>query len=256
MEAEPTSSSAATSTAASTHKKKTRSSHHSQQKRQRRRSPPEQTSSNPAHAAEILALEPEEPSLSDFTPRRQACRQDALIADVQRRSVFSSNPIFESPSKAGPSQRAFPHLGCSASSTELTDSNVEEALANLRKASRGSSRKSTGSARKPGHSRSKRDRSSPSLASSASHFSAADPDVDLLEEKKEEEEEELFPQTWEDMPMSVAIHGRRQAIAKITGTKCPAQPYHAKQLAGRVIGIYTATEHSASDFFGRDFAKV
>ena len=55
--------------------------------------------------------------------------------------------------------------------------------------------------------------------------------------------------------MSIAIPGRRQAIAKITG-KCPAQSFHGKQLSRRVSSIYTALEHGASDFFGLDFAKV
>ena len=56
--------------------------------------------------------------------------------------------------------------------------------------------------------------------------------------------------------MSVAIPGRRHAIAMKTCKKCSAQPYHAKQLAGQVTGIYTAPEHGASDFFARDFAKI
>ena len=255
MEAEPTSSSTATPTAAGTHTKTTRSSHYSQHKRRRRRLPPEQTSLVLAPASEILALEPEEPLLSDFTPRGHPRRQAAVQANVQRRSVFSSSPPPELASKAGPSQRASPQLSVSASSSDITDTDVEEALAKIRKSSRGSSRKSTRSARTSGHSRSKLDRTSPSVPPSTSHSSAADPDVELLEEE-EEEEEEPFPESWMDISMSVAIPGRRQAIAKKTGKKCPPQPFHAKHLAGRVSGIYTAPEHGASDFFGHDFVKV
>ena len=254
MEAEPTSSSTATPTATGTHKKTTRSSHHSQHKRQRRRSPPEQTSSVSATHSEILALEPEDPLLSDFTPRGHPRRQAAVQADVQRRSVFSSSPPPESASRAGLSQRASSQPSGSASSSDMTDTDVEEALAKLRKPFCGSSQKSTRSARTSGHSRSKRDRTSPSVAPTASHSSAADPDVELLEE--EEEEAESVPESWKDIPMSVAIPGRRQAIAKKTGNKCPPQPLHAKQLAGRVSGICTAPEHGASDFFGHDFLKV
>ena len=56
--------------------------------------------------------------------------------------------------------------------------------------------------------------------------------------------------------MLVAISKRRQAISKKTGKKCLEQPYHAKQLAERVSGNYTAPEHGSSDFLGHNFAKV
>ena len=152
--------------------------------------------------------------------------------------MFSSSPPSESASRARPSQRASPQPSRSASSSDLTDSDVEEALANLRKSSRGSSGKSTRSARKILHARSRRERFSPSAVPSASHSSAAEPDVELLDE--EEVEAEPDAENWKDIPMSVINLGRRQAIAKKTGKKCPPHPFHAEQLAGRVSGIYTA----------------
>ena len=184
-------------------------------------------------------------------------RQVAVQANVQRRSVISSSPTPpESASTTCPSQQASPKKGGFAFSSKLTDSDVNKALTNLCKTSRGFSRKSTGSTRKPGYSRSKRDCSSLSVAFSASLSSDGDPDVELLDEKEEREEEKPFSKSWKDIPISVAIPRRRQFIAKKTGKMCPAQPYHAKHRTGRVSGINTALQHDASDFLGRDFSKV
>ena len=48
---------------------------------------------------------------------------------------------------------------------------------------------------------------------------------------------------WRDIPMSVAVPGRRDEIKRVTGIKHSAVVFNARELAGRVDAISTVLNH-------------
>ena len=81
-------------------------------------------------------------------------------------------------------------------------------------------------------------------------------DAPSQQTQKEKEAEIMQDIRWRDIPMSVAVPGRRDEIKRVTGIKPPAVVFKARELAGRVDAIWTALDHGAAFYFAPELEPV